>query len=182
MAEARAPGRRPGATPACPASSSSPWTPRVVAIRSFAGRVVGERQRAAEIEPLDDRARIDAFEHPDEHVADRRPDQIARDLLGPAQLAFVLELELAGDRRQRGVDVGHARDDELFAVGERAALRIRDDQLERRDRQALADAGSLVDLAIGARLKRHFLDDLAHVVRDLDRARCRRDRSTLPAW
>src|SRR5205823_3224622 len=56
------------------------------------------------------------------------------------------------------------------AVGERAAFGIGDDQLERGDRQALAHAGPLVDLAIRARLEGHFFDDLAHVVRDLDRA------------
>ena len=58
-------------------------------------------------------------------------DQIARDLLGAAQLAFVLELELAGDRRQRRVDVGDARHDERLAVGERPPLGVRDDELER---------------------------------------------------
>ena len=49
-----------------------------------------------------------------EHRADRRANQIARDLLGAAQLAFVFELELAGDRRQRRVEVGDARHDQLF--------------------------------------------------------------------
>ena len=90
-----------------------------------------ERQRAAEVEPLDDRARVDAVEHAGEDGADRRADQVARDLLGAAQLALVLELELAGDRRQRRVDVGDARHDERLAVGERAPLGVGDDELER---------------------------------------------------
>ena len=58
-------------------------------------------------------------------MADRGADQVARDLLGAAQLAFVLELELAGDRRQRGVDVGDARHDErsrLRAAARRSAF------------------------------------------------------------
>ena len=119
---------------------------------------------------------------PGEDDADRRANQIARDLLGAAQLAFVLELELAGDRRQRRVEVGDARHDQLLAVRQRAPLGVGDDELERRDRQPLADAGPLVDLAIGARLERDLLDDLADVVRDLDASAARRGRSTLPAW
>src|SRR5262249_49280676 len=71
-------------------------------------RVAG-RQRPAEVEPLDDRARVDAVEHAGEDRAARGADQIARHLLGAAQLALVLELELAGDRWQRRVDVGDAR-------------------------------------------------------------------------
>ena len=71
-------------------------------------RVV-DLQRAAEIEPLGDLLEVDAGEVAAEDVADRGADDVARDVVGAAQLAFVLELELAGDRRQRGVDVGDAR-------------------------------------------------------------------------
>src|SRR5206468_12693726 len=81
-------------------------------------RVVGKGQRSAEVEPFDDGAGVDAFEHSDENVANGRPDQVPRHLLGPAQLAFVLELEFARDGGQRGVDVGYAWDDEFFTVGE----------------------------------------------------------------
>ena len=55
-----------------------------------------------------------------------------------------------------------------FARCKRPPLGVRDDELERGDRQALTDAGSFVDFAIGSRLERHFLHDLAHVVRNLD--------------
>ena len=105
-----------------------------------------------------------------EHVGDGGADQVARHLVGALQLAFVLELELAGHRRQRGVDVGDARHDRRFAVGERAPLGVRDDGLEHADRQALADARALVDLALVARLERDLLDDLAHERRHLDAA------------
>src|SRR6185295_6015947 len=66
------------------------------------------------------------------------------------------------------IDVGDARHDDVLAVGEGAALGVGEHQLEGRDRQPLADAGALVDLAIGARLKRDLLDYLPDVVRDLD--------------
>ena len=114
--------------------------------------------------------------------ADGRSDEIARNLLRAAQLAFVFELELAGDRRQRRIHVGDARHDDVLALRERAALGVGDDELERRDRQPLADARPLVDLAIRARLEGDLLDHLAHVVGDLDLERAGRARSTLPAW
>ena len=106
-------------------------------------------------------AQVRAGEVAGEDVADRGPDDVARDVVGAAQLALVLQLELAGDRRQRGVDVGHARHGELLAGDQRPALGVRDDVLEQRDRQPLADAGPLVDLLVLARLEGDLLDDLA---------------------
>src|SRR5471032_1080955 len=130
-------------------------------------RAVAERQRSAEVEPFDDRPRVHALEASREDRADGGADEVAGDLLGAAQLALVLELELAGDRRQRRIEVRHARDDERFAAGERAPLRVRDDELERRDRQPLADARPLVDLPVAARPERELLDDLADVLGNL---------------
>ena len=52
-----------------------------------------------------------------------------------------------------------------FAGEERAPLGVRDDVLEQRDRQPLADAGTLVDLRVLARLERDFLDDFADELR-----------------
>ena len=69
---------------------------------------VVELQRAAAIEPLDDRSDVGVLEVADEHVGDGRADQIAREVVGAAELAFVLQLELARDRRQRRVHVHHA--------------------------------------------------------------------------
>src|SRR5713101_4946956 len=132
------------------------------------GRAVAERQRSAQVEPFDDGARVHAVEHAGEHRADGGTNQVARDLFRAPKLAFILELVLAGDRRQRGVDVGDAQYHERLAMRQRAALGIRDDELERADRKPLADAGSLVDLAIGPRLERDLFDDFADVGRDLD--------------
>ena len=138
-------------------------------------------QRAAQIEPLGDLAQIRGREVAAEDVAHGRPNDVARDVVGAAQLSLVLELELAGDRRQRGVDVGHARHDDLLAREERAALGVRDDVFEQRDGQALADAGSLVDLRVLARLKGDLLDDFADELRDLDARAIASSAATLPA-
>ena len=107
--------------------------------------------------------------HAVEHRRDGAAHQLARDVFGALQLAFVFELDLAGERRQRAVDVADARDGRRFAVHERPPLGVRDDAFERRDRQPLADAGPLVDLLILARLERDLLDDLAHERGDFDR-------------
>ena len=52
---------------------------------------------------------------------------------------------------------------------QRAPLGVRDHELQRRDRQALADARPLVDLAVGARLERDLFDDFPDVGRNLNR-------------
>ena len=130
--------------------------------------MIAEGEGPAEIEPLDDCPRIGAVEHAGEHRSDGGANEVARHLLGAAQLALVLELELACDRRQRRVQVGDARHNDLFARRQRAPLGIRDHELQRRNREALADARSFVDLSLAARLKRNFLDDLAHVGRNVD--------------
>ena len=129
-----------------------------------------------------DAPHVDLVELLGEDVGDRRADQLARDVVGALQLAFVFHLELAGNRRQRRVDIGDARDDRRLAVGQRASLGIRQHVFEAGDRQPLADARAPIDLAIGTRLKRDLLDDLAHVDRHVDRlAVLPRDRATPPA-
>ena len=51
---------------------------------------------------------------------------------------------------------------------QRAPLGVRDDVLEQRDRQALADARAFVDARVLPRLERDLLDHLAHELRHLD--------------
>ena len=133
MAEAIAGAAAPRAAPAAlGASSRRPCTPRV-----RGNHVVGRRASSPSgSEPPRSNhsttGRVSAPSNmPVNTRADRGADQIARDLFGAAQLAFILQLELAGDRRQRGVQVGDPRHDERFAVGERAALGVRDHELER---------------------------------------------------
>src|SRR4029450_3259873 len=133
----------------------------------LSGRRVAEWKRAAQVEPFDDGTRVGAVEHAGKDVADGRTDQIPRDLFGSPKLSFVLQLELAGDRWQSCIEIRDARHDELLAVLKRAPLRVRHDEFESGDRQPLADAGSLVDLAIGPGLECDLLDDFADVRRNL---------------
>ena len=157
----RGPARPARRRPRC-TSSSSPGT-LLACLTHLAGRVgVAQLQRTARVEPADDLRRVGPLEVAGEHVRDRRPHQFARHRLGALQLALVLELELAGDRRQRRVDVGDARHRHALAGGQRAPLGVRHDVLEARDRHALADARPLVDLLVVARLERDLLDHLAH--------------------
>jgi hypothetical protein len=88
-------------------------------------------------------------------------DQLARDRVAAHQLALVLQLDLAGDRRQRGVDVGDARHDLRLAGEHRAPLGVRHHVLHHRDRHALRHARALVDALVGARLERDALDTSA---------------------
>ena len=90
-------------------------------------------------------------------------------MVGALHLAFVLQFELAGDRRQRGVDVADARHDHLLVVANRAALGVRNHIFHRRDRQPLAHARALVDLLVFARGEGHALDHLLHIVRQMQR-------------
>ena len=60
----------------------------------------------------------------------RAANQLARDRVAADELALVLELDLARDRRQRRVDVGDARHDLALARRQRATLGVRDDVLE----------------------------------------------------
>ena len=63
-----------------------------------------------------------------------------------------------------------------------ALFRAADDAFEARDRQALADAGALVDALVLARQKCNLLDDFADVVGNIDAGRGRhRAPPRLPA-
>ena len=62
-------------------------------------------------------------------MRDGGADDLADDGVGAAHLALVLELDLAGDAGERGVDVADAGDDERFAVKEGAALGVGEDEL-----------------------------------------------------
>ena len=127
-----------------------------------AHRVV-QLQAAAEVEPLDDLAGVEVREVAVGDVATAPRTRSRADGLGALQLALVLQLELAGDRRQRGVDVGDARHGDRLRRGiERAPLGVREHVLHHRNRQPLADARALVDAPILTRLEGDLLDDLRH--------------------
>ena len=85
-----------------------------------------------------------------------------------AHLALVLEFQFAGDSGQCGVQVADARQYQRFAVQQRAPFRIRDDELQRGDRQTLAHAAALVDSLVFACGKRNLLHDLPQIWRNLE--------------
>ena len=101
-------------------------------------------------------------------LATAAADDLADDGVGAAHLAFVLELDLAGDAGECGVDVADAGDDEGFVVEQGAAFGVGDDELHGADGEALRDAAALVDFFVFAGGEGDLLDDLADVVGDLD--------------
>ena len=111
---------------------------------------------------------VDAGEVGVEDGGDGGADDLADDGVGSTHLAFVLELDLAGDAGEGGVDVADAGDGEFFAVEEGPALGVRDDQLHGGDGEALRDAAALVDFFVFAGGEGDLLDDLADVVGDFD--------------
>ncbi len=72
-------------------------------------RALADPERPALLEEAHHLLQVGGAEVGREHLAHRLADQLARHVLGAHQLALVLELELAGERRQRRVDVGDAR-------------------------------------------------------------------------
>src|SRR5262249_60738717 len=80
---------------------------------------------------------------------------------GADLFALVFELDLAGDGRDRGVNVADARGDQGLAVKQGATLGVRRDTLHDGYRQALADAGAFIDAFVVARDERDLFDDFA---------------------
>ena len=109
---------------------------------------VVDLQAPAEVEPLRHLPEIRVREPPVEHEGHGAADHFAGHGVGPFQLALVFELELPGDRRD-GPPLG-----------------VRDDVLQQRDRQPLADARALVHFLVLPRLERDLFDHLAHVLGD----------------
>src|SRR6266446_690913 len=95
-----------------------------------------------------------------EDAADGSANQVAGDGVGAFELAFVFELEFAGDGRKSGVNIGDARDGMFFADAGGALLGVADYAFQRCDWQALADARTAIDALVFACLEGDFLDDL----------------------
>ncbi len=88
--------------------------------------ILAQFQRAADIEPLNHRLHVDAFEVAVEDLAHGDADQFAPHRIAAFEFAFVFQFDLAGDGRQRGVDVQHARHgDRLRCCAGRGARRSR---------------------------------------------------------
>ena len=92
----------------------------------FCACALGDFDFSAQIEPLHDLAHVHAAEVIVEGFCDRSPNQFAAHMIGALHFAFVLEFQLARNRRQGGVDIADAGDHGLFSMPDRAPLRIRD--------------------------------------------------------
>src|SRR5262245_57065979 len=111
-------------------------------------------------------AEIDARETRAEDLAAGFADQVARDAFGADLFAFVFQLELSGDRGDRGVNIADPGSDYGLVVMQCAPLGVRQDALHLCDRQALADAGSFINAFIVTRDERDLFDDFADGLRD----------------
>src|SRR5712664_1271658 len=98
-----------------------------------------------------------------EDAADGGAYKLACDGVRTLELTFVFELELAGDRREGGVNIRYPRKGILFADACRALLGIADHALQRSDGQALAYAGAAVYALVVTRLEGNFLHNLTQV-------------------
>src|SRR5439155_12142319 len=124
-----------------------------------------ELERAAQVEPLYDLRDVRAVKILVVGFAHRTADQLARHGVAALQLAFVFQLELAGNRGQGSVNIEDARHRHGLFGFERATLGVRNHILEHRDGQALRDTGTLVDFLVFARGESQLLDDLPDVYR-----------------
>ncbi len=96
------------------------------ALEQRLGALVGrDLEGAAFIEPVDDVVHVRAAHSALKRAAGGSADQVLGDRLRALQLALVLELELAGDRRQRRVHIGDPRYYGLFFREDGAPLRVR---------------------------------------------------------
>src|SRR6185437_12612740 len=126
--------------------------------------VGGDLEGASFVEPVHDVVHVVSPDARFERRARVFPDQLLGDGLGTLQLAFVLELELARDRGQRGVHIRDSRHDRLLLAHDGSPLGGGDHVLEERDGQPLRDAALLVDPLVGAGLEGDALDQLTEEV------------------
>src|SRR5271163_4540128 len=130
-----------------------------------AGSVRRNFQLAAQFEPLNHGLHIRTGKILGVGFSDGRTNQLTRDIFRAAQLAFILQLEFPGHGWYGSVHIGDARDDGRIAVAHGALFGAAEHVFQRADGQALADAGAAVHALILARLKSHFFDDFADVLR-----------------
>ena len=128
-------------------------------------RIFRHLEFAAIFEPLHDRLHIDIGDILCVDLADGRADEFSGNRLRSLQLAFIFQFHFSGDRRNGGVNIGHARRNVGFAVSRRALLSIAGDGLHAGNGQALTDAGAAIDALVFTRKESDLLDDFADVVR-----------------
>src|SRR5882672_7503955 len=128
----------------------------------------GQLELAAQFEPLNDGLEVDVGEMFAEDAADGGSNELAGDGVSPFELAFVFELHFSGDGGKRGVDIGDAGNDGLFAGAGGAMLGAADEAFHCGNGETLADSGAAVHALVFSGLERNFFDDLAQIQRDFD--------------
>ena len=123
----------------------------------FSSLLDPDLEGAALVEPGDDLLDVGRRRPVGKHRSGGSPDQLPGDRVAALELAFVFQLDLAGNGRQAGVDVGHPRDGRARSGAQRASFGVARDDLQQRDRQSLADARALVDPLVAARLEGDLL-------------------------
>ncbi|MCL6481594.1 MAG: hypothetical protein K6U02_07700 [Firmicutes bacterium] len=131
------------------------------------GRGVGrEFQFPAHLEPLHHGLQIDVGEIPAERFSHGGADQFGGNGFRPFQLALVFQFQLAGDGRDSGVDVRHARDHLWLTVANGALFGVAEHAFECGDGQPLADARAPVHPLVAPGQEGNFFDGLADELRD----------------
>src|ERR1700732_621583 len=103
-----------------------------------------------------------------EDPAHSSADELAGGSIRALEFAFVFEFHFPSDGGKSSVDVGHARDDRLFAVARGALFGATDETFQGGDGQPLTDPGAAVNALVLASLKSDFFDDLSEIWRDID--------------
>src|SRR5467141_2546481 len=97
------------------------------------GCEVRELEFAAELEPLDYGLEVDVGEILAEDAADGSANEFTGDGVRALELAFVFELQFAGDGGKGSVDISDAGDDGFFAVAGGTLFGAADEAFEGRD-------------------------------------------------
>src|SRR5580704_505815 len=124
---------------------------------------IAQLNLAAQVEPLHDLLHVGAGEVFVVGLGDRGADQFAAYEVCSFHLALVFEFQLAGDGRERGVDIADAGHYQLFVVAEGAAFGVRDYVLHCGDRQALTYSAAFIDFLIFAGSEGDALDYFLNV-------------------
>src|SRR5438876_4163122 len=89
--------------------------------------------------PVNKGLEIGRWEILPKHHLNGLANEVPRDRIGTLQLAFILQFEFSGYRRQRGIDIRNSRDNHILTCDERWALGIAEDVFQTRNREPLAD-------------------------------------------
>ena len=85
---------------------------------------IGQLHFAAKIKPLHNLLHIHTVEVVIVSLGNGGPNQFPADMVGALHLTFILQFEFAGNRRQRGVHISNARNNNFFVAPNGPALGV----------------------------------------------------------